>query len=56
MGTGGALAWGRAGHEPVRIGSNDFDRFELIVEPGTVNADFPFCQLNRFNQTSQTDS
>ena len=37
------------GFEPVRIDSNDF-------EPGTVNPDFPFCQPNRFNQASQTDS
>ena len=29
----------RAGHEPVRIGSNDLDRFEPIVEPGVVYPD-----------------
>ena len=51
-----AYAASRADHEHVRIGSNHFDRLKPIVGPKAVNPDFPFCQLNQFNRTSQTDS
>ena len=35
--------------------ANQFGRFEPTVEPGAANPDFAFRQLNRFNQTNQTD-
>ena len=43
-----------AGHEPVRIGSNDFDRFEPTVEPGTVNLVQP-DEPNRFMDSPKVD-
>ena len=42
-----------AGHELVRIGSNDFDRIRTAC---WISPDSPFPQPNRFKQSSQTDS